>query len=197
MVESTLKLFYFLLPVIFGGVSNMLYVKLPLVRRWNAPIDRNCLAGDGKRLFGENKTWQGFVGMITFTAFWMFIFTHMANTYDWVYKFALVDYRAWQHPLQAWLYGAILGFGYVLFELPNSYMKRRIDIPPGKNGYGWRGIVFYFVDQADSVLGCLLVMHFFFQPTWQEALGIFILGTIIHYLINLILFAVGLKKQAG
>jgi len=30
------------------------------------------------------------------------------------------------------LVGFALGFAYVLFELPNSFIKRRLDIAPGK-----------------------------------------------------------------
>ncbi len=197
MIRNALHLFYFLLPVICAGVCNMIYVKLPTVRRWNAPMDHGRLAADGKRLLGDHKTWQGFFGMIVLTALWMTYFVHLARRHDWAHNLAVVDYRAWRFPLQALLNGAVWGFGYVLFELPNSYIKRRIGIPPGKNARGAPGILFLFLDQADSVVGCLVTMLVFFRPTWQQALGIFILGTGVHYLVNLLLYVAGLKRQAG
>jgi len=197
MLKATLQLSLFLLPVICGGVCNMIYVKLPLVRRWNAPMDHGRLASDGKRLLGDHKTWQGFFGMIILTALWMTFFVHLARRYGWAHNLSVVDYRAWRFPLHALFYGAVWGFGYVLFELPNSYIKRRIDIPPGKNARGPLGFLFLFLDQADSVVGCLVTMLVFFRPTWQQAIGIFILGAGVHYLVNLLLYVVGLKRQAG
>ncbi len=175
----------------------MIYVKIPLVRMSNAPMDGGRMARDGKRLLGDHKTWQGFFGMILFTGWWMVAGVWVNTHYEWAGKLAVVDYHLWHFPLEAFLYGCSWGFGYVLFELPNSYVKRRIDIAPGQNVSGWKGVLFLFVDQADSVLGCMAFMLLFYRPNWQEALVIFVMGVGIHYLINLFLFLVGLKNQAG
>jgi hypothetical protein len=89
------------------------------------------------------------------------------------------------------------GFGYVLFELPNSFIKRRLEIPPGRNVTGVKGVVFTFVDQADSVVDCMVFMLFFYIPGAKEAALIFITGTTVHYGVNVLLFGVGLKHQLG
>ncbi len=188
---------YFLLPVILGGVCNMLYVRLPWVRRWNAPMDGGRRAKDGERLLGDHKTWQGFGGMIVLTALWMTFFVFIDHHFDWAHRLAVVNYRHWIFPQQALFNGAIWGLGYVLFELPNSYIKRRIHIPPGKNARGGIGLLFLFLDQADSVAGCIVSMLAFFRPGWTEILTIFVMGVGIHYIVNIFLFLVGLKKQAG
>ncbi len=197
MNASPFQLTFLLLPVIFAGCCNMIYVKLPVVRGRNAPIDGYRTASDGKRIFGDHKTWQGFIGMILFTGLWMVIFTWVCTHIDWARSMAIVDYSRWHFPAEAFLYGILWGFGYVLFELPNSYIKRRIDIAPGKNAFGWKGLCFLFVDQADSVLGCMVFMLVFYRPSAQEALMIFVLGVGIHYAINILLYLVGLKNQAG
>lgn len=197
MNASPAQLALFLLPVILAGCCNMIYVKIPYIRMRNAPMDGGRMARDGKRLLGDHKTWQGFMGMILWTGLWMvaaaWVYTHI----EWVRKLAVVDYHLWRFPMEAFLYGCAWGFGYVLFELPNSYVKRRIDIAPGQNASGWRGALFLFIDQADSVLGCMAFMLLFYRPNRQEALMIFVMGVGIHYLINLFLFRVGLKDQAG
>lgn len=43
----------------------------------------------------------------------------------------------------------------------------------------------------------MVFMLFFHIPTPVEATLIFIFGVVIHYVINILLFIVGLKKQAG
>ena len=175
----------------------MIYVKLPQVRRRNAPMDGCRTARDGKRIWGDHKTWQGFMGMTFLTGLWMVVFAWFCSHVDWARNMAIVDYSQWHFPAEAFWYGSLWGFGYVLFELPNSYIKRRIDIAPGKNASGWKGFLFLFMDQADSVLGCMVFMLAFYRPSVQEALMIFVLGVGIHYIVNILLFLVGLKKQAG
>lgn len=197
MNATPVQLTYFLLPVILGGICNMLYLRLPWVQRWNAPMDGGRLDRDGKRLLGDHKTWQGFFGMIVLTALWMTFFVFIDSRFDWAHRLAVVNYRPWRFPLQALMNGGLLGFGYVLLELPNSYIKRRIDIAPGKNARGGIGLLFLFLDQADSVAGCLLLMLVFFRPRPAEVLTIFIIGVGIHYIVNILLYMVGLKKQAG
>lgn len=175
----------------------MIYVKLPPVRRRNAPMDGYRTANDGKRILGDHKTWQGFIGMIFFTGLWMVVLVWICSHLDWGRDMAIVDYSQWRFPMEAIVYGCLLGFGYVLFELPNSYIKRRLNIAPGKNASGWKGRIFLFVDQADSVLGCMVFMMLFYRPSVREAMLLFAIGVGIHYVINILLFLVGLKDQAG
>ena len=61
------------------------------------------------------------------------------------------------------LIGFLLGLGYSLFELPNSFIKRRLDIKPGKTTNGFKKMFFIFLDQADSVFGVCLVVCLFYK----------------------------------
>ncbi|NNG00038.1 MAG: CDP-archaeol synthase [Desulfobacteraceae bacterium] len=191
------QLAWFLSPVILGGVSNMIWVKLPLVRHFNGPMDGGRCFTDGKPLLGAHKTWLGFGGMILLTAMWMTLFVYITCRLNVADVLQLVDYRRWIWPWEAMGYGALWGFGYVLFELPNSFVKRRLTIAPGKSGGGFTGLLFTFIDQADSVVGCLIFMLFFFKPSLNQVVILFIMGTGIHYIVNILLYLVGLKKQAG
>jgi hypothetical protein len=197
MDASPVQLAYLILPVTIAGICNMIYVKIPLVRRWNAPMDGSRTSKDGKRLFGDHKTWQGFGGMIVLTGLWMAAWVWAATHFSWASRLTVIDYHQWDFPADALWYGGWWGFGYVLFELPNSYIKRRIDIAPGKNASGWKGALFLFIDQADSIVGCMIFMLLFYRPNWREALLIFLMGVGIHYSINILLYLTGLKKQAG
>ena len=195
-MSSIVRITYTLLPVILAGICNMVLVKLPILSCLSRPMDGGAVRPDGKRLLGANKTWKGFWGMVFFTGFWMWIFGVLDNTFSWAEGLSLITYHEFS-AAQEWFYGCLWGLGYVLFELPNSYAKRRIDIPPGENKAGFTGNLFKFIDQADSVLGCMVFMLFFYIPGPADAAAIFVIGVAIHYLINILLFLIGLKKQAG
>ena len=168
------RVFFLLLPVILGGVLNMIFVKLPLLKLLRVPMDGGKTLKDGRRVFGDNKTWKGFLGMIVLTTLTAWLFWHREFSFSW-------------------LRGAWIGFAYVLAELPNSFIKRRLNIDAGKNG----GFLQTFFDQADSVIGCVLCLPIFYPLTWREALGIFVIATGTHYIINVLLFHLKLKNQKG
>ena len=167
-------IYFLFLPAILGGVLNMVFVKLPVLKSWRIPIDGGKTLKDGNRVFGDNKTWKGFFGMIIFTALSAWLFWHSAFKYSY-------------------LCGALLGFAYVLSELPNSFIKRRLNIRAGKNG----GIIQTFFDQADSVIGCVIFMPLYYPLTLGEAAGIFVIATATHYIINILLFFAKLRGQKG
>ena len=124
-----------LMPVVIAGAANMLFTKTRLYRETCVPIDGGKCCADGKRIFGDNKTWAGFFGMIAANCIaqilWGLLSLHSealggANE---LYRFCgntlLFNAAA----------GALFGLVYVLFELPNSFLKRRLDIQPGKDYY--------------------------------------------------------------
>lgn len=50
------------------------------------------------------------------------------------------------------IWGFLLGAGYIIGELPNSLVKRQLDIVPGAATTGWEGALFWVMDQLDSVI---------------------------------------------
>ena len=146
------------MPVILGGVGNMIFTKTPLYKNHRAPMDGGRVWRDGKRILGDNKTWIGFVSMTALTA---------ASQVAWG-KYcairglnALHDlYRVQENTLALNLVsGTLYGLAYAVCELPNSFVKRRFDIRPGKTESGAVGKVFFVVDQIDSLLGVFLVLR--------------------------------------
>ena len=97
----------------------------------------------------------------------------------------------------AWGIGLYLGFAYILAELPNSFIKRRIEIPPGQNVAGFKGSFFMVIDQVDSSLGCAVALVLAIPMTALDVLAVAALGGLFHYLFAVLLFYVGLKKQRG
>jgi CDP-diglyceride synthetase len=191
------KIIYFIIPIVLAGICNMVFVKLNVFNNLKIPIDAGKIFSDGERLFGKNKTWKGFSGMIFFTSFWVGIFGLLATNFTWFGEISLIPFSQSSIPHSEWFYGAVLGAGYVLLELPNSFIKRRLKIEPGKNIKGLMGLFFLFFDQADSVIGCIVAMLTFYIPSLYDAIAIFTIGVMVHYLTNIFLYLVKLKKQIG
>lgn len=194
-MKSILALYITLMPVILAGVLNMIFCKSPLFERVNAPMDGGRSLRDGKRLFGANKTWKGFWGMVFFGAlsqlFWGWLLQVLPELGR---QHLIYSHNVNSLPLNL-LLGSLLGLAYVLFELPNSFVKRRLDIRPGKtadNGWKW---LFILLDQIDSLLGCILVLLCFISLSWQQLVGILLVGTLTHLGVNRILFLLKLRKN--
>jgi CDP-diglyceride synthetase len=195
---NTLPQYYFLIAILVcAGATNMAFVKLPILSSLSRPMDGGVLLSDGKRLFGDNKTWKGFVGMIAITAVCLAGAGSLATNVPYIQQLSLIPFHELKFPFNAWFFGALWGLAYVLAELPNSFLKRRIDIPPGENARGMKGFFCLILDQADSVIGCVLVLPLFSNITWLDAVTLIVLGSIAHYLANLGLYVVHLKRQAG
>jgi CDP-diglyceride synthetase len=195
---STLPQLLFLIAILVcAGAMNMVFVKAPLLSGLSQPMDRGIRFRDGKRLLGDNKTWKGCVGMIAITAIFLAAAGWLATNFPVFQRLSLIPFHEFKSPLDAWFFGALWGLAYVLAELPNSFLKRRIDILPGENATGVKGFFFLVLDQADSVIGCVIVLPLFSSITWLDAIVLIALGSLIHYLTNLGLFAVRLKQQAG
>jgi hypothetical protein len=191
------SLFYLMSPIVLAGVCNMVYVKLPVHRALSRPMDGGRSLRDGRRIFGDNKTWKGFVGMIAFGALWFSAQAGLFAAFSWARNLSLVPFGRLRWPFLPPLAGALWGLGYVLFELPNSFMKRRLGIVPGTNLKGVKGIAFGVIDQADSVIGCLVALYAFYRYDALTGLWLLLIGLGVHYLVNVGLYLVKLKKQAA
>ncbi len=194
-MSRILEVIYLMLPLILAGTTNMIFIKTPYFNFLKRPIDLNIILSDGQRLFGNNKSWKFFIGMIVFTSFWFFLFYILAITFPWAARLSLIPFYKFHSIFSIFIFGAVWGFSYVLFELPNSFFKRRLRIAPGEHGKGALGLLFIFIDQADSVIGCSLAMLIFYIPGMTIFLLFIIIGIIVHFLMNILLFIIGVRKK--
>lgn len=192
---TILEMYISLLPVIIAGVLNMVWCKLPVLPKLKWPIDNYINYKDGDRLFGDNKTWKGFIGMIGFsivsTLLWGLLCKEVqflnVHNYLYVNHENTVSYNL--------LIGFWLGVSYVLLELPNSFIKRRNKVKPGKTTVGWKGILFIILDQSDSILGCVFVIAGLYPMTLWFYFAYVALGAFTHIIINVLLYGVKLRKN--
>ncbi|WP_298532182.1 CDP-archaeol synthase, partial [uncultured Ruminococcus sp.] len=91
--------------------------------------------------------------------------------------------------------GAMFGLAYVLCELPNSFIKRRIGIQPGKTSHGFKGVLFFIIDQIDSLLGVVLLLAVFSGLTVPQYIQYIVLGALTHIALNVLLYAAKIRKN--
>ena len=190
------EMYITLLPIILAGIVNMVWCKIKICDFLRKPIDLKKNFSDEKRIFGDNKTFKGFIGMIVFgiifSVLWGFVSKNsiFLNSHNYFYR----NYD--NSVVYNILTGALSGFAYALFELPNSFLKRRLDITPGKNDIsGFKKVFFIFLDQADSIFGCVLVVCIFCPlPLWYYFVYV-IVGALTHIIINMLLYFCHLRKN--
>ena len=66
MIKTICTMYITMMPVILAGVSNMVVVKQRWFKNRAKPMDHGKVLKDGKRLWGNNKTWLGFFTMIVY-----------------------------------------------------------------------------------------------------------------------------------
>ena len=183
-----------LVPTILAGVMVMLWCKLPILKAIAKPIDFGKNFADGKRLFGDNKTWKGMLGYILFNTFFAVLWGFVCQ--GGVLKDLNFFYQYHENTIPFnLLIGVLLGLGYSIFELPNSFLKRRLDITPGKSISGFWKVFFVFLDQADSVFGVALVVWFFYPLGILLYLLYVLVGAATHLILNMMLYFMHLRKN--
>ena len=177
-------------PVLVAGMGQVVVLKLRLLGPLDAPLDRG-VHWRGKPVLGPRKTWRGVVVMTVLSAVVAHAQAVAAGRSQSLRALSPFDYGR----IDPTLLGFCLGLGYCLGELPNSFVKRRLGIAPASTTerLGW---VQYFVDQSDSVVGCLVALRFFYKPTRLETRLAFAGGLALHVCVDLLMRAWGIKRRA-
>lgn len=190
---TLVKMYVTLLPLILAGVANMAFCKSVVLSHWYQPIDGGRLWRDGRPLFGGNKTWKGFFGMVVWTGTFQLVFALIAEVFPSLACLSLLE-GAGLGVLGQTLFGCGLGLAYVLAELPNSFMKRRLAVAPGQASRAWYGHLLTFFDQVDSLFACVGLLALYYPMTVGFYLFYVVLGGLTHLVINAILYACKLRK---
>ena len=179
MFDSILTALFLAVPLIFSGSLHMWIVKKNIFPKLSYPISESR--------FGANKTWRGIIIMILATVPGVYLAYFLEPAFS---SFLQVSLKNVNLPVL----GISLGFAYTLLELPNSFIKRRLNIKPGERS-DKHTFLFSFIDQADSAIGCAFIYWFILDPPLMVMVWIILLGPLIHMLVNLTLFSLGLRKQ--
>jgi CDP-2,3-bis-(O-geranylgeranyl)-sn-glycerol synthase len=163
VVELVAEALYFVLPAYCANA-------IPVIFGGGLPMDFGKKFIDGKPLFGSHKTFCGF-----FSGLLVGTLIGIAQSYLPFFQ---------PHSV---LLGFVLSFGGLIGDLVHSFVKRRLNIPPGGS--------FPVVDQLDFVLGSLFFSVFVLPPSLPVALIILIVTPPLHLLTNYTAYLLGLKKE--
>ena len=140
---------------------------VPVLAGGGTPMDFGKNFFDGKRIFGDHKTFRGF------------FFGLLIGILVGIVEFLIFDYSI--------LFIILPPLGALVGDLLGSFAKRRIGISPGG--------LFPIVDQIDFVIGALLFSIPLSILTWELALVVILITPPIHLLTNYVAFKMRLKKH--
>jgi hypothetical protein len=174
---------------ILAGVAQTTWFAWEGSRAFALPLDGG-LTLRGRRLFGDNKTVRGLVVMVPAGAIALplsaAIFDRTLPSPAGIWPLTLPGYAA----LGAWC-----ALGFMLGELPNSFLKRQLDIAPGAAGAG-RALPWHFAaDRLDSGIGLLLAASLVIHVPWSTWAIVLAIGPIFHWSFSFLMFRLGLKAR--
>ncbi len=171
---DTLNLLWLALGLFIAGVIEAFLWKTSIFQWLNRPIQTNW--------FGANKKWRGLISLPLAMLISVYILHFVELNFSFLPQDAILfsDFNLIE-------FGLLVGFVFNLSELPNSFIKRRLDIPPGDES----SKVFYFVDHMDSTYGVLILWYLYFH----FPLHLIVTGIIITPL--LFMAATELRKKLG
>lgn len=177
MPELVLTAWYLQIPIVIGGILHMMAVSRDWLSALKKPIN--------EKWFGANKTWRGIVLMPLLT---------MAGAACLIIPESWLGDRAvFGHDLLTG--GLAAGIGYILAELPNSFLKRQLGIAPGETPARNRQL-FIMADQLDSGLGVAVAYLIHPGISWEICLTYAVTFPFTALLVKRLLFWCRLKKSA-
>ena len=172
----------------------MIFTKTKLYKNNKYPIDFGKNLSDGKRLFGDNKTYIGFISMVLFCILFQVIWGKMTSYFNFENNNEL--YLIYNNTIHFnILVGFLFGLTYMICELPNSFIKRRLGIQSGKTDKGLKGILFFVIDQIDSLIGVFFVLMLLNGMSLSRYFLYLFIGALTHIIINLILFCLKIRRN--
>jgi hypothetical protein len=180
-----------ILAFVLAGFAQSFWLRSKMSRRFQSPIDGRRQFG-GKRILGDNKTWRGFIVMIPATGL-SFVVVRLLFTLPSIQAAE----RIWPLSIgQYALIGAWAGFGFMMGELPNSFLKRRIGIDPGQAPTHSVAKAFCFVlDRLDSIAGGLVALALVVPTPLGTWFCLLLIGPVFHWSFSLLLFHLGVKAR--
>ena len=172
----------------------MIFTKTKFYKIHKTPMDFGKNFKDNKRIFGDNKTWIGFFSMILFCTLFQVlcgVICNITNINNYNDLYSVSDNTFWFNLL----FGFLVGLIYVVSELPNSFIKRRLNIQCGKTDKGLKGILFFIIDQIDSLIGVMFLLYLFSDISFVNFLLYILVGAFTHISVNLLLLILKVRKN--
>lgn len=172
---------YFFLPAYFANAFPPLANTFNILSNLNKPVDGG-MKWNGIAILGDHKTWRGVICELIICTLLVQYFFYL-NT--------LLDLNAYNYigvnpSINTWILGILLSIGIIFGDLFFAFIKRRIQIKPGKP--------FVPFDQTNYVIGA----YIFIEPYLHLGIAfwgtLFLLTFFVHILCNRLGYNLGLHK---
>ena len=190
-MKELLSVSYLFSPLLLGLTTHGLCIKFNQLSQLCRPLDRGYTFR-GKPIFGANKTYRGIVAVGLGTAIGFSLQTMLFHRFAPIRSIELLDYSFPKAPLVGFVFGAAA----MLSELPNSFIKRQLDIAPGNIASGKMALIFYGLDQIDFLLGAWLVLALFISVTFERVFWSLVFLFISHQIITTIGYSLGMRSTS-
>ena len=183
-----------LIPLIVSNVLHMVLVKKNGLTSLCIPLNST--------LFGPNKTLRGFLfvpfvnGILYLVVNWPggWLLSGLSPESYLQQEINIGDINSLNLLLMQVSIGAVYGLFYMLFELPNSWIKRRMGIASGESSTRFRWF-FTLLDKTDSAIGVSLFFGFLNDFNIEMMLQFFICASSLHFGISGLLVLSKIKKS--
>lgn len=190
--EALAKAVFLLIAMSAAGVAHVLWLRTALSRRLGWPVDFGQ-SFRGRRLFGDNKRVCGFMVLPPVAALSFMLLSlarpFLPTTYgDALWPLSVPEYAA---------LGFLAGFAFMAAELPNSFFKRQLDIPPGQapERPALRLLVLA-IDRLDSVVGVLIAVSLLVPVPAATWFWVLLGGPVVHAAFSVAMHGLGIKARA-
>ncbi len=188
-MREFLSISYLFSPLLLGLATHGFCIKFNWLSSLCRPLDRGYIF-NGKPLFGANKTYRGLFAVGCGTAIGFTLQAIFLHHFASIRAIELLDYS---FPKAA-VIGFVFGAAAMLSELPNSFIKRQLDIAPGNTANGMTALIFYAFDQIDFILGAWLVLAWFISVTFERVLWSLVFLFISHQIITTVGYSLGMRS---
>jgi len=175
-----------LVPILGAAIVHGPVLRFDLLRDLKRPLDGGATLR-GRRIFGDNKTWRGAFSIVAGIMLAAVLLSW------WPAYWTLLPLEVQRADPR--VFGLLLGIGFVVGELPNSFLKRQLDIAPGSQRRTLSGVLISLYDQGDFVLGMWLTLAPIWVMTPLEALLAFVVAVGGHLIVNVLGYWIGARKN--
>jgi CDP-diglyceride synthetase len=107
MFKVLLTMYITLIPPIISGILNMIWCKMPILKKLQVPMDFGKNFIDKKRIFGDNKSWKGFLGYLILNILTAIIWGMLCNKLGInKYNYFYINYE------NTFVYNLLIGFSF-------------------------------------------------------------------------------------
>lgn len=178
---------FLLAAFVLAGAAQTAWLASRTSRRFAVPLDGG-VSFRGRRIFGANKTVRGVIVMVPAASASFCLLSQLP-----------VPMTVGLWPLTPPAYaalGAWAAIGFMAGELPNSFVKRQLEVPPGGAARGSLAAACQFVvDRLDSGIGMLAAVSLVVPTPWTTWAAVLLIGPAIHWSFSVVMFRLGIKPR--